>query len=97
MGFSVLASFAFVTYAVMICVKAANVDMANMLIGGIYTLMSGLVGYYFGTSKSSADKTRADGGQGCAATAIGEQFARSTGRHRNIRSTQQPTTSVPCL
>lgn len=56
-GFSVLASFAFVTYAV-IYVKAANVDMANMLIGGIYTLMSGLVGYYFGTSKSSADKTR---------------------------------------
>lgn len=62
-GFSVLASFSFVCYSV-IYVKAANPDMANTLIGGIYTLMTMLVGYYFGTSKSSVDKTKLLAGKG---------------------------------
>jgi len=62
-GFTVLASFTFITYAV-VYVKAANPDMANILFGSISTIMSGLVGYYFGTSKSSVDKTKLLAGKG---------------------------------
>ncbi len=56
-GIMVLLLLAFVTYT-SVYVKAANPDALNILLGQITTLAAGIVGYYFGTSKSSVDMTR---------------------------------------
>ena len=39
-------------------VEVKNKEIVNMLFGGIYTLAGGIVGYYYGSSKGSADKTK---------------------------------------
>lgn len=56
-GVVVLLLLCFITYA-SVYVKAQNPDAMNIMLGQITTLAAGIVGYYFGTSKSSAEKTR---------------------------------------
>lgn len=56
-GVMVLLLLAFQCYTA-VYVKVQNPDVANILTGQITTLAAGIVGYYFGTSKGSADKTR---------------------------------------
>ncbi len=56
-GVSVLVAFMFVVYS-SVYVKVANPDVVNILIGQVSTLAGGIVGYYFGSSKSSAEKTK---------------------------------------
>lgn len=56
-GGGMLGAFLFVTYA-SVYVTVANPDVVNILIGQVSTMVGGIVGYYFGSSKSSADKTR---------------------------------------
>jgi hypothetical protein len=56
-GAAILAAFLFLTYAA-VYVPIVNHEVVNILTGQTMTLASGIVGYYFGTSKSSAEKTR---------------------------------------
>lgn len=56
-GMTMLILFIFVTY-VAAFVKVANPDVMYILVGQITTLAGGIVGFYFGSSKSSADKTK---------------------------------------
>lgn len=56
-GIVILSLLCFITYCA-VFVRVANPDVVNILFGGIYTLAGGVVGYYFGSSKGSADKTR---------------------------------------
>lgn len=63
-GITLLVLFVFITY-VAAFVKVENPDVMYILVGQITTLSGGLVTYYFGSSKGSADKTKimADKGQ----------------------------------
>lgn len=56
-GMTVLAYFGFAMY---ICayVEAANPDAMNIILGQISTLAGLVVGFYFGSSKGSAEKTK---------------------------------------
>jgi len=56
-GMTVLILMCFTTYAA-VYVEVKNQEVVTMLFGGIYTLASGIVGYYYGSSKGSADKTK---------------------------------------
>lgn len=56
-GITLLILFLFITY-VAAFVKVANPDVMYILVGQITTLSGGLVTYYFGSSKSSAEKTK---------------------------------------
>lgn len=56
-GVAVLAAFLFLTYAA-VYVRIVNPDVVNILTGQTMTLAGGIVGYYYGSSKSSAEKTR---------------------------------------
>lgn len=39
-------------------VKAANADVMNIMVGQVSSLAALVVGYYFGSSKGSADKSK---------------------------------------
>jgi hypothetical protein len=56
-GITVLVLLCFTTYCA-VYVEVKNKEIVNMLFGGIYTLAGGIVGYYYGSSKGSADKTK---------------------------------------
>lgn len=56
-GITVLLLLCFITYCA-VFVEVKNHEVVTMLFGGIYTLAGGIVGYYYGSSKGSADKTR---------------------------------------
>lgn len=56
-GITILSLLIFITWAA-VYVPVENPDVVNILFGGIYTLAGGIVGYYYGSSKGSADKTK---------------------------------------
>lgn len=45
-----------------------NHDIINIALGSLSTMAGGVVGYFFGSSKSSADKTEILAGKGSGAT-----------------------------
>jgi hypothetical protein len=55
-----LLSFLFLVYAIIfVRIPVENKDIFNIVSGGIITVATGIFGYYFGSSKGSADKTDA--------------------------------------
>ena len=65
-GVLVLAIMAFAACLIFFKIPDANKDMVNIVLGAFIGAFLTVVGYYFGSSKSSADKTALLQGGGAA-------------------------------